>query len=89
MRLAEPTLTKKITMHILDDINDSIQQYMFMLVTNMLVGLRIALHWIGLKRRGLSRRRRLVHVIPYAGPALTTSHPRHGGFHAMIPFPWG
>ncbi|MDP1680355.1 MAG: AI-2E family transporter [Burkholderiales bacterium] len=76
VRLAGPTLTKrKITVHILDDINDSIQQYMFMLlVTNVLVGLLtwIALHWIGLENAGAwAVAAGLVHVIPYAGPALT------------------
>ncbi|OFZ98263.1 MAG: AI-2E family transporter [Gallionellales bacterium RBG_16_56_9] len=76
VRLAGPTLSKrKITVHILDDINDSIQQYMFMLlVTNVLVGLLtwIALHWIGLENAGAwAVAAGLVHVIPYAGPALT------------------
>lgn len=78
VRLAGPTLTKrKITVHILDDINDSIQKYMFMLlVTNVLVGLLtwIALHWIGLENAGAwAVVAGLLHVIPYAGPGLTAA----------------
>jgi len=78
VRLAGPTLSrKKITVHILDDINDSIQQYMFMLlVTNGLVGLLtwIVLHWIGLENAGAwAVAAGLLHVIPYAGPALTAA----------------
>jgi len=78
VRLAGPTLSrKKITVHILDDINDSIQKYMFMLlVTNGLVGLLtwIVLHWIGLENAGAwAVAAGLLHVIPYAGPALTAA----------------
>ncbi len=78
VRLAGPTLSrKKITVHILDGINDSIQKYMFMLlVTNGLVGLLtwIALHWIGLENAGAwAVAAGLLHVIPYAGPALTAA----------------
>lgn len=76
VRLAGPTLSKrKITVHILDDINDSIQKYMFMLlVTNVLIGLLtwIALRWIGLENAGAwAVAAALLHVIPYAGPAIT------------------
>jgi len=76
VRLAGPTLSKrKITVHILDDINDSIQKYMFMLlVTNVLVGLLtwVALHWIGLDNAGAwAVAAALLHVIPYAGSGLT------------------
>lgn len=76
VRLAGPTLSKrKITVHILDDINDSIQKYMFMLlVTNVLVGLLtwVALHWIGLENAGAwAVAAALLHVIPYAGSGLT------------------
>ena len=78
VRLAGPTLSKrKITVHILDDINDSIQKYMFMLlVTNVMVGLLtwIALHWIGLENAGAwAVAAALLHVIPYAGPAFTAA----------------
>ena len=76
VRLAGPTLTsKKITVHILDDINESIQKYMFMLlVTNVLVGLLtwVVLSWIGLENAGAwAVAASLLHVIPYAGSALT------------------
>ena len=76
VRLTGPTLSKrKITVHILDDINDSIQKYMFMLlVTNILIGLLtwVALHWIGLENAGAwAVAAALLHVIPYAGPAVT------------------
>ena len=76
VRLAGPTLTrKKITVHILDDINRSIQKYMFMLlVTNVLVGLLTwgALYWIGLENAGAwAVAAGLLHVIPYAGSAFT------------------
>ncbi len=78
VRLAGPTLSrKKITVHILDGINDSIQKYMFMLlVTNCLVGLLtwVALHWIGLENAGAwAVAAGLLHVIPYAGPAFTAA----------------
>jgi len=78
VRLAGPTLSKrKITVHILDDINDSIQKYMFMLlVTNILIGLLtwVALHWIGLENAGAwAVAAGLLHVIPYAGPAVTAA----------------
>jgi len=78
VRLAGPTLSKKkITVHILDAINDSIQKYMFMLlVTNTLVGLLtwIALRWIGLENAGAwAVAAGLLHVIPYAGPGLTAA----------------
>lgn len=76
VRLTGPTLSrKKITVHILDDINDSIQKYMFMLlVTNVLVGLLtwVALYWIGLENAGAwGVVAGVLHVIPYAGPAFT------------------
>ena len=78
VRLAGPTLTsKKITVHILDDINESIQKYMFMLlVTNALVGLLtwVVLSWIGLENAGAwAVAASLLHVIPYAGSALTAA----------------
>ncbi|MBT9612893.1 MAG: AI-2E family transporter [Burkholderiales bacterium] len=78
VRLAGPTLSrKKITVHILDDINDSIQKYMFMLlVTNVLIGLLtwIALHWIGLENAGAwAVAAGLLHIIPYAGSVLTAT----------------
>jgi predicted PurR-regulated permease PerM len=85
VRLAGPTLSrKKITVHILDDINDSIQKYMFMLlVTNVSVGLLTwtVLHWIGLENAGAwAVAAGLMHVIPYAGPALTATVLGMAGF---------
>ena len=76
VRLAGPTLSrKKITVHILDDINESIQKYMFMLlVTNVLIGLLtwVALHLFGLENAGAwAVGAGLLHIIPYAGPAIT------------------
>jgi predicted PurR-regulated permease PerM len=76
VRLTGPLLSnKKITVHILDDINDSIQKYMFMLLmTNVLVGLLtwIALRSIGLQNAGAwAVAAGLLHVIPYLGPGVT------------------
>jgi predicted PurR-regulated permease PerM len=70
--------------HILDGINDSIQKYMFMLlVTNVSVGLLTwtILHWIGLENAGAwAVAAGLMHVIPYAGPALTAAILGTAGF---------
>jgi predicted PurR-regulated permease PerM len=76
VRLAGPTLTrKKITVHILDDINNSIQSYMFMLlVTNALVGILTwgAFSWLGLENAGAwAAAAALLHIIPYFGPVIT------------------
>lgn len=76
VRLTGPSLSsRKITVHILDDINESIQRYMFMLLaTNVLVGL---LTWIALRCFGVENAGAwavaagLLHVIPYFGPAVT------------------
>jgi len=78
VRLTGPTLSnKKITVHILDDINQSIQGYMLMLLaTNVLVGLLtwIVLRWIGLENAGAwAVAAGLLHVIPYFGPAVTAA----------------
>ena len=55
VRLTGPSLSKKkITVHILDDINESIQRYMFMLfMTNLLVTL---LSWIAFRLDRLGKR---------------------------------
>mgnify|MGYP007026942348 CR=1 FL=1 len=52
VKLTGPSLSrKKVTVHILDDINTSIQNYMFMLlVTNILLAL---LTWVALRAIGL------------------------------------
>jgi predicted PurR-regulated permease PerM len=77
IKLAGPKLSrKKVTVNLLDDINDSIQRYMFMLlVTNLLVALLtwVAFRWIGLENAGAwSIAAALLHVIPYFGPAVIT-----------------
>ncbi|MBI2801086.1 MAG: AI-2E family transporter [Gammaproteobacteria bacterium] len=76
VRLTGPSLSKKkITVQMLDEINDSIQRYLFILVTtNALVGLLtwIAFRWIGLENAGAwAAAAGLLHVIPYLGSALT------------------
>ena len=73
VRITGPSLSKrKITVAILDDINASIQKYMFMLlITNVLVGMLmwITLRWIGLENAGAwAVTAGLLHVIPYLGP---------------------
>jgi predicted PurR-regulated permease PerM len=75
VRLTGPSLSKrKITVHILDDINDSIQKYMLMLLTtNLLVALLswIAFHWIGLENAGAwAAAAGLLHIVPYLGPGV-------------------
>ncbi|HEU4852836.1 MAG TPA: AI-2E family transporter [Telluria sp.] len=78
VKLTGPSLTqKKITVHILDDINTSIQNYMFMLlVTNTLLGLLMwgALRAIGLENAGAwALLAGLMHIMPYFGPILITA----------------
>ena len=78
VRLTGPSLAKrKITVQILDDINDSIQKYMFMLfATNVLVALLswVAFSWIGLENAGAwAVAAGLLHVIPYLGPGVTAA----------------
>lgn len=77
VRITGPSISsKKITVHILDDINVSIQNYMFMLlVTNTLLGLLMwaALRWIGLENAGAwALAAALLHIIPYFGPLMIT-----------------
>ena len=76
LRLAGPSLTKRrITLQVMEDINVSIQNFMFMLLsTNTLLGL---LTWavfqlLGLENAGAwGLAAGLLHFIPYAGPAIT------------------
>jgi predicted PurR-regulated permease PerM len=78
VKLTGPSLTrKKVTVHILEDINTSIQNYMFMLlVTNTLLAL---LMWATLKAIGLENAGAwavfagLAHIMPYIGPLLITT----------------
>lgn len=77
VRITGPSISnKKITVHILDDINSSIQNYMFMLlVTNTLLGVLmwVALRWIGLENAGAwALAAGLLHIIPYFGPLMIT-----------------
>lgn len=66
--------SRKITVHILDAINTSVQNYMLMLlITNVLFGLLmwIALRWIGLENAGAwAVAAGFLHIIPYFGPLL-------------------
>jgi predicted PurR-regulated permease PerM len=85
VRITGPSLsTRRITVHILDDINASIQRYMFMLLaTNMLVGLLTwgALRGIGLENAGAwAVAAGLLHLIPYFGPAVTAAALGMGAF---------
>jgi predicted PurR-regulated permease PerM len=78
VKLTGPSLTrKKVTVHILEDINTSIQNYMFMLlVTNTLLALLMwgALRAIGLENAGAwAVFAGLAHIMPYIGPLLITS----------------
>ncbi|MGO9934179.1 MAG: AI-2E family transporter [Steroidobacteraceae bacterium] len=75
VRLTGPSLSrKKITVHILNDINHSIQKYLLMLVTtNVLVGLLnwVAFRWLGLENAGAwAAAAGVLHIVPYAGSAL-------------------
>jgi predicted PurR-regulated permease PerM len=76
VRLTGPSLSKrKIAVRILDDINDSIQKYMLMLLTtNLLVGLLtwIAFRLFGLENAGAwAAAAALAHIVPYLGPGVT------------------
>jgi predicted PurR-regulated permease PerM len=76
VKLTGPSLTRKrITVHIIDDINISIQKYLFMLlVTNLLVVLMtwLALEALGLNNAGVwSVAAGLLHLVPYFGPLIT------------------
>ncbi len=75
VRLTGPSLSrKKITVHILNDINRSIQKYLLMLVTtNLLVGLLtwVAFRWLGLENAGAwAAAAGVLHIVPYLGPAV-------------------
>lgn len=85
VRLTGPSLSdKKITVHILDDINRSIQSYMFtLLVANVLLALLTwtAFRWIGLDNAGgWAIAAGVLHVIPYLGPALIAVATGMAGF---------
>jgi predicted PurR-regulated permease PerM len=78
VQLTGPSLSnKRITVHILDDINGSIQKCMFMLLTtNLLVALLTwgAFRWIGLENAGAwAAAAGLLHVVPYLGAGVTAA----------------
>jgi predicted PurR-regulated permease PerM len=78
VRLTGPSLSrKKITVNILEDINNSIQRYMFMLlVTNVMVGLAmwVTFRIIGLENAGAwAVAAGFLHVVPYFGPVVTAA----------------
>lgn len=75
VKITGPSLaSKKITVNILDDINKSIQSYMFMLlVTNILLDVLLwgAFRWIGLENAGAwAVAGACLHIIPYFGPMI-------------------
>jgi predicted PurR-regulated permease PerM len=77
VKLTGPSLhRKRITVHIIDDINTSIQKYLFMLlVTNLLV---VLLSWLAfeamdLKNAGVwATAAGILHLVPYFGPLITS-----------------
>ncbi len=85
VRLTGPSLSdKKITVHILDAIDVSIQRYMFtLLVANVLLALLTwtAFSWIGLDNAGgWAIAAGVLHVIPYLGPTLIAVATGMAGF---------
>lgn len=77
VKLTGPSLTqKKITVHILDEINTSIQSYMFMLlVTNVMLAMSLwlALRAIGIENAGAwAVAAGFLHIMPYFGSLLIT-----------------
>jgi len=77
VKLTGPSISsKRITVSILNDINTSVQKYMFMLlVTNGLLTLSmwVALRAVGLENAGAwALATGLLHVVPYFGPLLST-----------------
>jgi predicted PurR-regulated permease PerM len=78
LRLTGPSLSrKKITLHILDEINVSIQRYMLALfVSNVLLGLLTwgLFSWAGLQNAAAwAVAAALLHIIPYFGSVLTAA----------------
>nr|WP_314546981.1 AI-2E family transporter [uncultured Massilia sp.] len=78
VKLTGPSLTrKKVTVHILEDINTSIQNYMFMLlVTNALLALLMwgVLRAVGIENAGAwAIFAGVTHIMPYFGSLLITA----------------
>ncbi|MFC6519007.1 AI-2E family transporter [Undibacterium arcticum] len=92
VKLTGPTISqKRITVHMLDGINRSIQHYMFtMMVTNALAALLMwgAFRWIGLENAGAwALAGGFLHIIPYFGPLLTAIATGLAAFMQFSTFP--
>lgn len=77
VKITGPTLSNKRTaVQIMDEIHDSVQSYMFMLlVTNVMLAFMmwVAFLWIGMENAGAwAVAAGLLHIIPYFGPLLIT-----------------
>ncbi len=77
VKITGPSISnKKTAVQIMDEIHDSVQRYMFMLlVTNVMLAFMmwIALSWIGMENAGAwAVAAGLLHIIPYFGPLLIT-----------------
>ena len=75
VRVTGPSLSrKKITLHILNDINHSIQKYLLMLLTtNLLIALLTwaVFRWLGLENAGAwAAAAGILHIVPYLGPGV-------------------
>jgi predicted PurR-regulated permease PerM len=75
VRVTGPSLSrKKITLHILNDINHSIQKYLLMLLTtNLLIALLTwaVFRWLGLENAGAwAAVAGILHIVPYLGPGV-------------------
>jgi len=75
VRVTGPQLSrKKITLHILNDINHSIQKYLLMLLTtNLLIALLTwaVFRWLGLENAGAwAAAAGLLHIVPFLGPVV-------------------
>jgi len=88
VRIAGPSLARRrLTVEVLDEINDQIQRYMFvLLITNVLIGLAV---WALFAAWGLNNAAlwgviaAIAHIIPYAGTAVLTAA---AGVAALIQF---
>ncbi len=77
VRITGPTLSKKkITLHVLDEINGQIQRYLLVQIfTSILVGIAtwLAFLWIGLEHAAIwGIAAGVFHTVPYLGPAIVT-----------------
>ncbi len=92
VRLTGPSwANKKITVKILDDINDSIQKYLFMLLsTNVLVAVLVwaTFAGIGLENAGAwAVAAGFLHLVPYVGPGVTAVATGMAAFMQFDSFP--